>query len=298
MSGGRPASRTAWRVAVRRATHQLVDRPRVLDDPIALPILGEEAAAALRNDPSAEDRGTFDKVLRAFVVARARFAEDHVEAARDRGVAQYVILGAGFDTFAYRQPRGDPAFCIWEVDHPATQAWKRARLVAARIAVPSNVRYVPVDFEHDTLPSALERAGFDRGAGAAFSWLGVTMYLTEPAIEATLTFIASVCGAAGGIAFDYVVDPQTLTPVQRAVFDAVAARVADAGEPWRTTFLPQTLGPRLGRLGFAQVEDAGGDELNARYFAGRADGLRVGGAARIVWAVGATFPVAQHEGDS
>ena len=294
MSAGRPASRTAWRVAVRRATHQLLDRPRVLDDPIALPILGDEMAAALRNDPAAEDRGPFDKFLRAFMVARARFAEDHVQAARERGVAQYVILGAGLDTFAYRQRPGDPPVRLWEVDHPVTQAWKRERLLDARIPVPSNVRYVPVDFERDALPSALERAGFDRGAGAAFSWLGVTMYLTESAIDATLAFIASVCGPAGGVAFDYAMDPELLTPAQRAVVDALAARVAAAGEPWRTTFSPEGLAVGLARLGFGQIEDAGGDELNARYFAGRSDGLRVGGAARIVWATCATHSVAQQ----
>src|SRR5262249_47995659 len=149
------------------------------------------------------------------------------------------------------------------------------------IPVPPNVRYAPVDFEHDALPSALERAGFDRRAGAAFSWLGVTMYLTEPAIDATLAFIASACGG-GGVAFDYALDPALLTPAQRGVFDALATRVAAVGEPWRTTFSPDGLAARLGRLGFAHVEDAGADELNPRYFSGRDDGLRVGAAARIV----------------
>jgi len=287
-------SRTAWQVAVRRAVHQLVDRPRVLDDPIALPILGEETAALLRANPAREDVGAYDAALRAFVVARARFAEDHLDAARDGGIAQYVILGAGLDTFAYRQAREGSPLRIWEVDQPATQTWKREHLASAGIPAPPNVRYAPVDFERDALPAALQRAGFDRSAGAVFAWLGVTVYLTDAALDATLSFIASACGPSGGVAFDYAVDPSTLTPPQRAVFDAFATRAAAAGEPWLTTFSPDALAERLGRLGFARVEDAGGDELNARYFAGREDGLRVGGMARLVWAEAATQRVAQQ----
>ncbi|HEY2432849.1 MAG TPA: class I SAM-dependent methyltransferase [Vicinamibacterales bacterium] len=279
-------SRTAWRVAVRRAEHQLLDRPLVLDDPIAVPILGGDTAAALRENPSAFERGPFDVYLRAFMVARARFAEDHLDAARDRGVRQYVILGAGLDTFAYRQGRVEPPLTIWEIDRPETQVWKQARLAAGGIPVPANLRFVAVDFENDVLPEALARAGFDPAAGAVFAWLGVTMYLTPEAIDRTLRAVAAAVGACGGIAFDYAMDRALMSPAGRAAFDALAARVERVGEPWRTTFDPTALASRLGTLGFGAVEDAGGDELNARYFAGRADGLRVGSLARMMWAGG------------
>jgi methyltransferase (TIGR00027 family) len=298
MAGGdRSVSRTAWRVALRRAVHQVLDRPVVLDDPIAIPILGDDVASTLRDSPAAYDRGPIDTVLRAFMAARARFAEDHLDAARDAGVAQYVILGAGLDTFAYRQRRADPPLEIWEVDRPATQHWKRDRLAAAAIAVPANVRYVAVDFERDALPESLAAAGFDDRRGAVFAWLGVSMYLTLPAIDATLEFLAAAAGAHGGVAFDYAVDPALLTPAQRAVFDAMAARVAAAGEPWVTTFDPAALATRLRGHGFAAVEDADGGVLNARYFADRTDGLRVGSLAHLMWAGGrgATPHVAQQK---
>jgi len=285
----RPASRTAWRVALRRAVHQLVDRPPVLDDPVAIPILGEEVAAVLRENPAAYERSPLDRYLRAFMAVRARFAEDHLDAARDAGVTQYVILGAGLDTFAYRQRRDAPPLRIWEVDQPGTQRWKRHRLAAGGIAAPANVSYVPVDFERDALPDALAAAGFDPGAGAVFTWLGVTMYLTDAAIEATLAFIAATCGGHGGVTFDYGVDPSRLTPAQRSVYDALAARVAAVGEPWLTAFAPEALGERLRALGFRAIEDADAETLNARYCAGRDDELRVGALARMMWA-GSTAP--------
>jgi methyltransferase (TIGR00027 family) len=277
-------SRTALRVAQRRAAHQLLDLPAVLADPVAIPILGDDAAARLRADPAELDRTPFDKALRAFLVVRSRFAEDHLEAARDAGVRQYVVLGAGLDTFAYRQRRHDPALRIWEIDHPATQAWKRELLANAGIAVPVNVTYVAVDFERDALADALSSAGLDKHAGAVFAWLGVVPYLTRAAIDATLQYIASVAGQGGGVAFDYGLSRAMLSDVQRAAFDAFSARLAAAGEPLRTTFEPAELAGHLRTLGFGYVEDASSDVLNARYLANRADGLRVGGMAHMIWA--------------
>lgn len=280
------ASRTAYRVALRRAAHQLLDRPPVLEDPIAIPILGAETAAKLRADPSAFERGRLDAAMRAFMAVRSRFAEDRLDVARDAGVGQYVLLGAGLDTFAYRQPRADPPLTIWEIDHPATQAWKRELLAAAGIAVPANVRYLPVDFERDSLAGSLAAAGFDETAGAVFTWLGVSMYLTSVAIDATLGYVARVAGPRGGVTFDYAIHRSRLTLLQRVVFDRLAARVAAAGEPWLTTFDPVELARRLRTLGFTALEDAGPDTLNARYFANRRDGLRVGSLAHMMWANG------------
>jgi methyltransferase (TIGR00027 family) len=271
-------------VAQRRAAHQLLDRPAVLDDPVAIAILGDEAAARLRADPAELDRTPFDRYLRAFLVVRSRFAEDHLDAARDAGVRQYVVLGAGLDTFAYRQQRHDPALRIWEIDHPATQAWKRELLANADLAIPANVTYVAVDFERDSLADALSRAGLDGAAGAVFAWLGVVPYLTSDAIDATLQYIASVAGEAGGVAFDYGLSRSMLSDVQRVAFDAFAARVAAAGEPLRTTFEPAELADHLRALGFGAIEDASAADLNARYLANRSDGLRLGGMAHMIWA--------------
>ncbi len=285
MIDARP-SRTAYRVAQRRAAHQLLDHPPVLDDPIAVPILGSEAAARIQANPAELDQTRFDRHLRTFLAVRSRFAEDHLDAARDAGVGQYVVLGAGLDTFAYRQRRTDPPLKIWEVDHPATQAWKRELLATAGIAVPPNVRYVPVDFERDRLEDALAREGFDVRAGAVFAWLGVTPYLTRAAIDATLRYIAGAAGRMGGVAFDYALSRSALTPIQQAVFDAFAARVAAAGEPFQSTFEPDALAHDLRSFGFARVEDASPEQLNARYLADRADGLRLGGMGHMMWAGG------------
>jgi methyltransferase (TIGR00027 family) len=279
-------SRTALRVAMRRAAHQLLDRPPVLDDPIAIRMLGPQLEAQLRADPARSESGRYDSYLRAFLAARSRFAEEHLAAARRAGLTQYVILGAGLDTFAYRQPVDDRPLAIWEVDYPATQAWKRQQLAAADIAIPSNLQFVPVDFEHDTLRDVLAAAGLDRTAGTVFSWLGVTPYLTRDAIDATLGYIASVAGTSGGVAFDYALERSQLSWLQRQVFDYMAARVAAAGEPWRTAFEPAAFARDLASMGFRVIEDGSPDVLNARYFSGRVDGLRVGGMAHMMWAGG------------
>jgi methyltransferase (TIGR00027 family) len=272
MQEARP-SRTAMRVAMRRATHQLFDHPKVLDDPVALPIIGPEAAAKLEAERN-RHKSRVARNLRAFLVARSRFAEDELARAIVRGVRQYVILGAGLDTFAYRNPYEDSALRVFEVDYPATQEWKRQRLATAGIAIPPSVTYAPVDFERQTLAEGLKLAGFDASKAAFFSWLGVTMYLTEDAVMATFGFIASI-PPGGGVAFDYAVPRSSLNWVGRLALDALAFRVAAAGEPFRTFFDPSGLAERLQRIGFRGVEDLAAGEINARYFKDRADQLRV-----------------------
>src|SRR5271154_1783120 len=272
MQEARP-SRTAMRVAMRRAAHQLFDDPKVLVDPIALPIIGPEAAARLEAERN-KHKSRVARNLRAFLVARSRFAEDELARAIGRGVRQYVVLGAGLDTFAYRNPRKDFAPRVFEVDYPATQEWKRQKLAAAGIAIPPSVTYAPVDFERQTLAEGLKLAGFDASKAAFFSWLGVTMYLTEEAVMATFGFIAS-SPPGGGIAFDYAIPRSSLNWVGRLALDALSHRVAAAGEPFRTFFDPSALEERLRRIGFSRVEDLDADEINRRYFKDRADRLRV-----------------------
>src|ERR1700733_10582132 len=164
------ASRTAQMVAIRRAAHQLLDQPLVLNDPLALRIIGCEAEQALPSNP--KEHHIFARAFRAFMVGRSRFAEDELAHAVAHGVRQYVVLGAGLDTFAYRNPH--TGLRVFEVDHPATQAWKHERLQAANISVPSSLTFVPIDFERKTLDVGLEQRGFDANAPAFFSWLGVT----------------------------------------------------------------------------------------------------------------------------
>lgn len=275
-------SGTAFRVALRRAAHQILDSPLVLDDPIALRIVGARAERELRASPAGH-RLRIARALRAFIVVRSRLAEDALAAAVARGVAQYVVLGAGLDTFAYRNPF--PGLRVFEVDHPATQAWKRVQIADASIGVPASVTYAPVNFEHQTLADGLASAGFHRDAPAFFSWLGVTMYLTEAAVMATFGYMASTA-PGGGVAFDYGVPRHSLSFVGRIAHDVMANRVAAAGEPFQTFFDPADLASRLAALGFSSVLDWTADDLNARYFKDREDGLHVSGQlGRVMTAI-------------
>ncbi len=265
-------SRTARRVAIRRAAHQLLDQPKVLDDPLALRIIGTEAAEELRSNPK-EDH-SFAGAFRAFMVARSRYAEDELARAVGHSVRQYVVLGAGLDTFAYRNPY--PGLRVFEVDHPATQAWKREQLQAAGIAIPPSLIFVPVDFERQTLADGLGQSGFDLSAAAFFSWLGVTPYLTREACMITLSFVAKM-PVGSGVVFDFAVDPALLNAGQRQALDALSQRVARYGEPFQLFFDPGKLQDELVRMGFHRTEFLQGKELNARYFKDRKDGLLVRG---------------------
>ena len=277
MEPGRPSA-TAFRVAMRRAAHQVLDEPRVLDDPIALRIIGSERVQQIRTEPRLYD-SAFARRLRAFLVGRSRYAEDLLAVAVAGGVRQYVVLGAGLDTFAYRNPLG--SLRVFEVDHPSTQAWKRELLEKTRIPVPANVSYVPVDFHTQTLGSEMPAHGFAPGEPAFFSWLGVTMYLEDAAVRGTLAWIAQTV-PAGGVVFDYAIAKSRLNWFERWVWGAMAKRVAAVGEPWRATFDPRELVPAMHAMGYAAVEHLGPREMDARYFAGRSDRLRVGSLAAMV----------------
>jgi methyltransferase (TIGR00027 family) len=272
MRDSRP-SRTAHRVAIRRAAHQLVDDPLVFRDPLAMAIIGAEAADNLRAQISSE-KDRFARALRAFMAVRSRYAEDQLEAAVARGVRQYVVLGAGLDTFAYRNRHTENGLRVFEVDHPATQAWKRELLVAAQIVLRGEMAFVPVNFEHQILRDELQAAGFRCDQPAFFSWLGVTVYLTHEAFTATMQFIRSM-PAHSGIALDYAVSRSSLSFLERLALDALTLRVGAAGEPFQLFFEPKKLTSEIEQMGFGQVENIGREEINARYFAGRADGLHV-----------------------
>lgn len=266
METGR-ASKTALRVALRRAVHQVLDRPCVLDDPIAVPLLGPRFAVDHDHEAS-----RLSRAFRAFMAARSRYVEDRLAECVVGGVTQYVILGAGLDTFAYRNPF--PQLHVFEVDFPATQEWKQALLAEAVIAVPENVRFVPLDFEHKALSEDLSEAGFDTGRSAFFGWLGVVSYLTLDAFRATLAMIAKM-PADTAVSFDYGLSPQSLGPLGRIAFNALAERVAKAGEPLQLFFTPEELDAELRRAGFVRSEQLDSDQINERYFARRTDGLKL-----------------------
>jgi methyltransferase (TIGR00027 family) len=272
---------TALMVALQRAAHQLIEQPLVLDDPLALTILGEQDAQALRGDLD-RFRNPMAQGLRSSVVVRSRLAEDEWTAAFERGVRQYVILGAGLDTSAHRHAK--PGATLFEVDLPATQAWKRARLHDVGIAAPEALRYVPADFETVSLAEGLAAAGFDAKAPAYFSWLGVTMYLEEAAVLETLRFIAG-CASGSAVLFEYVVPLAQLAPMMRIAMEQMTAQLAQGGEPWKSFFDAAALAQAVAGLGFGHSRTWTPQELNQRYLAGRTDGLHIGaGPGRLMLA--------------
>jgi methyltransferase (TIGR00027 family) len=267
-------SQTALRVALRRAAHQLYDaQPLVLDDPIAVPILGQEYVPELQKTTTKLEK-PFSSALRAFLVARSRYAEDMLSNAIAQGVTQYVLLGAGLDTFAYRNPY--PNIRVFEVDHPATQRWKRGLLETSGILIPKNLTFVPVDFEHQTLPTQLLTSGFDSSAPTFFAWLGVVPYLTLEAFRSTVRFIAT-CPPESGLVFDYGQPRSALPRLEQFAHDSLAARVKLAGEPFQLFFTPHEVASELSA--FYNLEDLGSPEINARYFDNRTDNLRLLGSA-------------------
>jgi methyltransferase (TIGR00027 family) len=266
---------------MRRAAHQLYDaRPLVFDDPIAVAILGPHAQELERTpgrDPANKAR-PFSIALRAFLVARSRYAEDLLAHAVARGVNQYVLLGAGLDTFAHRNPY--PALRVFEVDHPATQQWKRDLLHSGGLPSPANLAYAPVDFERQSLPEQLLAAGFCSAAPAFFGWLGVVPYITLAAFRSTIRFI-STQPRGSGVVFDYGQPRSVLAPLEQLAHDSLAARVHLAGEAFQLFFTRADVAAEL--AAFRELEDLGSPEINARYFAGRSDGLKLlGSAGRLV----------------
>ncbi|HTV07630.1 MAG TPA: class I SAM-dependent methyltransferase [Candidatus Aquilonibacter sp.] len=270
-------SRTALRVAMRRAAHQIHDaRPLVFDDPFAIQILPPESRLEIQRTPAAS-RKPFSAALRAFMVCRARFAEDVLaEGTRSHNIRQVLILGAGLDTFALRNPY--PELRVFEVDHPATQVWKRSLLRTANLPVPRALSFVPVDFETQSLRQQLLHAGFDFSLPTAAAWLGVVPYLTPEAFAATARVLGRL-PAGSSVVFDYSQPREVLSPLEQLMLDSLSARVALAGEPFQLFFTPERLAEELSWHNLTVVEDLDSDALNTRYLARRTDGLHLRGKA-------------------
>lgn len=252
-------SRTALMVARQRAAHQVLDHGAILNDPFAMKILGEDEKDILQF----ANQHPLASIGRLFTAARSRIAEDALSEAVDRGIRQIVILGAGLDTFALRNPHGAREIRIYEVDHTATQAWKRQRLAEAQIALPPWLIFVPVDFERDDLGEKLTRAGLQPDSPAFFSWLGVVPYLTEDAVVRTLECVASIQNSA--VVFDYMESPQAFSEETRQIETERAEQLKKMEERSVSRFDPAGIAALLRSHGYCDIEDIGFREIASRF---------------------------------
>lgn len=261
---------TAVRVALWRALHVLADTPpHVFDDQVGLALVAPDADWTKRQDMS-----PFTRPFRASILARARYVEELLEQRVSQGVAQYVILGAGLDTFAQRRPELASHLHVFEIDQPGPQAWKRQRLIELGFGVPSFLRLVPVDFERgDAWLERLVVAGFDATHPALVASTGVSMYLTREAIAATLRQIA---GLARGttLVMSFMLPIELAEPEVRPGIEAAARGARANGTPFISFFKPDEMLDLARASGFRAVEHVSAAALTQRYFADRSDGLR------------------------
>jgi methyltransferase (TIGR00027 family) len=252
-------SRTALIPARHRAAHQALDHGSILSDPFAMKVLGEDESDVLQfagEHPLAS-------IGRLFTTARSRIAEDVLSEAVESGTRQIVVLGAGLDTFALRNPHDARHIRIYEVDHPATQAWKRRRLAEAQLALPPWLIFVPVDFEQDDLGNKLLGAGFQRNSPAFFTWLGVVPYLTEDAIGSTLDYMASI--PQSEVVFDYMEPTEAFMGPIRDLMTERTEQLEKTGEPWASRFEPAGIAAILRSHGFCDIEDINYQDIASRF---------------------------------
>jgi methyltransferase (TIGR00027 family) len=249
-----------------RALHPRLDSSVIFDDPFALAILPPSVRDRVENDPASFSRSVMARYLRTFLVVRSRFAEEELQRAVARGVRQYVVLGAGFDTFALRNPYADEGLRVFELDHPATQKAKLARLAAAGVEPRPGAVFAPVDLATTSLDDALASAGFDRTQPSFFAWLGVSMYLEIAAVRATLRSIAALPDAT--VVFDFSPRVRWYELVPRIILALRRRRVARMGEPWRSQFRPDEMLRELTAAGFRTARIVDGEELTWLYVSG------------------------------
>jgi len=278
-------SKTALNTAICRAAHQIIDdEPKILRDPIAAKLLDEPTVTALR----ARDAALMARAnpgARMHFCLRSRVAEDCVARAVACGVDKYVILGAGLDSFAYRQPEWARAIGIVEIDHPETQAFKLDIVRSRALGPPRNVTYLPVDFASESLLTRLEHSTLNVQRPIFVSWLGVTHYLTADAVAKTLHALAAWPGGCGIVLTYMLSDWSDFAPEAVARFEAQRNMATSVGEPWLSGYSESSITATLQAAGFALQRSFSVAELQSRYFAGRADGLKAeGGPSRIMGA--------------
>jgi len=262
-------SRTALMVARQRAAHQVLDHGSILHDPFAMKILGEDEKDVLQF----ATQNPLGSLGRLFTSARSRIAEDALSRGVERGIRQIVILGAGLDTFALRNPHGARQIRLYEVDHPATQAWKSERLAEAQIALPQWLIFVPVDFERDDLGEKLVAAGFQQNSPAFFTWLGVVPYLTQDAIGRTLDYMSSIQNSE--VVFDYMGAPEASSQEVRQLETERTEQLKKINERSVTCFEPAAIAAILRSNGFSVIEDVNFHEIVSR-FGAAVQGLALG----------------------
>ena len=260
-------TRTAESTAAVRATHYIHgERPLVFEDPFAIEFVSPEwREVCLRGNELGQSRGG------AIVLGRARYTEDLLEAAVLSGVDQYVILGAGLDTFALRCPNSTAMIRIYEVDLPEIQAWKRDHLARLGRELPAALEFIPADLEHETVAEALSRSSFRSERRAFFSWLGTVPYLSLEAIFRTLESIAAASAPGSQIVFDYRVPMEFVDPEDVPFVEAGDKFSAQGGEPKRSWLNPETLPDEITAVGLELIESLSPKQLWDRYFAGRSD---------------------------
>ena len=282
--------------ASQRAAHLILDNPKIFEDPLALRIIGAETESKLRLS-LAQFQQPAVRALRAGMMVRNRYAEDELVRSIQRGVRQYVSLGAGLDTFAYRN--SFPLLRVFEVDHPATQAWKRSCLEKAAIPIPASVTFVSVDFERQMMTDALRQSGFKSDELTFVSWLGVTGYLSQEAVISVLSSIVSSMRVGSEVVFDFspplqlketirrikesfvVSGSSLLQQLRERAYRMIVNRTFKNKDFRWTYFDPASLTRDLKRIGFADVQLFGPKELNVRYCKDRTDGLRIRNQVRL-----------------
>ncbi len=261
---------TAVRTALWRALHVAVDSPpHVFEDTLGLKLAAPDDD--WRNRP---DMSPFTQPFRASILARARFVEDLVAEQAARGVAQYVILGAGLDTFAQRRPELASQLRVFEIDQPGPQEWKRRRLVELGLGIPPFLRLVPVDFESGAAWwERLAASGFNSGQAAVIASTGVSMYLTEDAIKTTLRQVAALAPGST-LAMSFMLPVELLDPEIRPAVERAVEGARSSGTPFISFFTPAEMLSLARDAGFKEVQHVSAAMLAERYFAGRPDGLR------------------------
>jgi methyltransferase (TIGR00027 family) len=268
-------SRTANNTAVWRAMHNILDDdPKILVDPFARAFAGYSSDEELLKSRDADPQADTPWIRTQFAL-RNRLAEDELAEAVSRGLKQYIILGAGLDSFAYRRPDLMRSLDVYEVDHPVSQTWKRQRVAELGLEVPGRLHYAPIDFERQSLTDGLVAAGLDRNKSAFFSWLGVTQYLTRDAIQHTVREIANISTAGSTLVTGFIAPASSLSAEDGALLAASMATGTRVGEPWLSFFTSEEMGELLVQFGFSSVEHFGPEKASARYLLGRTDGSRL-----------------------
>jgi methyltransferase (TIGR00027 family) len=268
---------TAEMVAYTRAKHLLYDDPVLFEDYFAIEFLSPRRKRFLRNPLiGLLMRSTLYRhfrPVRAHSVDRCCYSEDKLDKAIAQGIPQYVIIGAGYDSFALRRRDLSDSLSIFELDHPATQKAKRKRISKLNVELPSNLEFIPVDLENETVAEALKRSSYIHEVPTFFSWLGTIHYLTRDAVFKTLRSLASLAAPGSEIVLDYNIPDMLMDPKELNRFNKYRRLAAHLGEPLITYFDPHILVTEMENLGFELIENLSPNERRVRYFANRKDNL-------------------------